>query len=86
MDPPEGTVAQEGSPKPSCGSPRATTGCRSKHCDTTSRPPGLHYLLIHYDVPAVDAAAFRLEIGGAVERPLDLSSTSCGGASGWSCR
>ena len=36
-------------------------------------PLGLHYLLIHYDIPAVDAAAWRLELGGAVERPLALS-------------
>jgi DMSO/TMAO reductase YedYZ molybdopterin-dependent catalytic subunit len=36
-------------------------------------PPGLHYLLIHYDIPAVDPDAFRLEIGGAVERPLTLT-------------
>jgi sulfane dehydrogenase subunit SoxC len=36
-------------------------------------PPGLHYLLIHYDIPAVDAEAFRLEISGAVEKPLTLS-------------
>jgi DMSO/TMAO reductase YedYZ molybdopterin-dependent catalytic subunit len=36
-------------------------------------PAGLHYLLIHYDIPAVDPAAFRLEVGGAVERPLSLS-------------
>jgi sulfane dehydrogenase subunit SoxC len=36
-------------------------------------PPGLHYLLIHYDIPPVDAAVFRLEVGGAVERPLSLS-------------
>src|ERR671916_2305471 len=36
-------------------------------------PAGLHYLLIHYDIPVVDAAAFRLELGGAVERPLSLS-------------
>jgi sulfane dehydrogenase subunit SoxC len=36
-------------------------------------PPGLHYLLIHYDIPAVDPAAFVLEIGGAVEQPLTLS-------------
>ena len=35
-------------------------------------PPGLHYLLIHYDVPPVDPAEWRLEIGGAVERPLRL--------------
>jgi sulfane dehydrogenase subunit SoxC len=36
-------------------------------------PAGLHYLLIHYDIPAVDPADFVLEIGGAVERPLALS-------------
>jgi sulfane dehydrogenase subunit SoxC len=36
-------------------------------------PPGLHYLLIHYDIPAVDPSTFRLEIGGAVERPLTLT-------------
>jgi DMSO/TMAO reductase YedYZ molybdopterin-dependent catalytic subunit len=36
-------------------------------------PAGLHYLLIHYDIPAVDPAEFRLEIGGAVERPLTLA-------------
>ena len=35
-------------------------------------PPGLHYLLVHYDVPLVDPAGWRLEIGGAVERPLRL--------------
>jgi DMSO/TMAO reductase YedYZ molybdopterin-dependent catalytic subunit len=36
-------------------------------------PPGLHYLLIHYDIPAVASDAFRLEIGGAVENPITLS-------------
>jgi DMSO/TMAO reductase YedYZ molybdopterin-dependent catalytic subunit len=36
-------------------------------------PAGLHYLLIHYDIPAVDPAAFRLEVGGSVERPQSLS-------------
>jgi sulfane dehydrogenase subunit SoxC len=36
-------------------------------------PAGLHYLLIHYDIPAVDPADFVLEIGGAVERPLSFS-------------
>ena len=35
-------------------------------------PAGLHYLLIHYDVPLVDAAAFRLDVGGAVARSLSL--------------
>jgi DMSO/TMAO reductase YedYZ molybdopterin-dependent catalytic subunit len=36
-------------------------------------PAGLHYLLIHYDIPAVDAERFRLEVGGAVERSRTLS-------------
>jgi DMSO/TMAO reductase YedYZ molybdopterin-dependent catalytic subunit len=36
-------------------------------------PAGLHYLLIHYDIPAVDPAAFRLTIGGHVRRPLTLT-------------
>jgi len=35
-------------------------------------PTGLHYLLVHYDVPLVDPAGWRLEIGGAVERSLRL--------------
>jgi sulfane dehydrogenase subunit SoxC len=34
-------------------------------------PVGLHYLLIHYDIPVVDAAAWRLEVRG--ERSLSLS-------------
>ena len=36
-------------------------------------PIGLHYLLIHYDIPEVDPATWRLEVGGLVERPLELS-------------
>ena len=36
-------------------------------------PVGLHYLLIHYDIPAVDAGEYRLELGGHVNRPLTLS-------------
>jgi DMSO/TMAO reductase YedYZ molybdopterin-dependent catalytic subunit len=35
-------------------------------------PVGLHYLLVHFDVPAVPKD-WRLEIGGLVERPLSLS-------------
>ncbi|MGY1780434.1 sulfite oxidase [Geodermatophilus sp. SYSU D01036] len=35
-------------------------------------PPGLHYVLTHYDIPAVDPATWRLEVTGAVERPLRL--------------
>ena len=36
-------------------------------------PVGLHYLLTHYDIPDVDAASWRLEVDGLVERPLSLS-------------
>jgi sulfane dehydrogenase subunit SoxC len=36
-------------------------------------PPGLHYLLIHFDIPQVDAETWRLHIGGLVERPLELT-------------
>src|SRR4051794_9476682 len=36
-------------------------------------PLGLHYLLIHYDIPAVDAGAWRLQVGGGVQRALSLS-------------
>src|SRR5262245_30607609 len=35
-------------------------------------PTGLHYLLVHFDIPALDAATWRLAIGGLVERPLAL--------------
>jgi DMSO/TMAO reductase YedYZ molybdopterin-dependent catalytic subunit len=36
-------------------------------------PAGLHYLLVHFDIPAVDRATWRLEVGGLVRRPLTLS-------------
>src|SRR5262249_53480191 len=36
-------------------------------------PAGLHYLLIHYDIPVVDADDFALTIEGQVSRPLRLS-------------
>ena len=36
-------------------------------------PTGLHYLLVHFDIPAIDPAAWRLSLGGLVDRPLELS-------------
>jgi sulfane dehydrogenase subunit SoxC len=36
-------------------------------------PVGLHYLLIHYDVPEVDPAAWRLRVDGVVGNELELS-------------
>ncbi len=39
-------------------------------------PVGLHYLLVHYDIPAVDPAAWRLTVDGEVEsvRTFDLAA------------
>ena len=39
--------------------------------DTT--PVGLHYLLIHFDIPAVDPATWHLELAGLFDRPRSLS-------------
>jgi DMSO/TMAO reductase YedYZ molybdopterin-dependent catalytic subunit len=36
-------------------------------------PIGLHYLLIHFDIPLVDEQTWRLEVGGRLQRPLVLS-------------
>jgi sulfane dehydrogenase subunit SoxC len=36
-------------------------------------PIGLHYLLTHFDIPAVDAQQWRLEVSGLVDVALSLS-------------
>lgn len=35
-------------------------------------PPGLHYLLIHYDIPAIDPGTFELLVDGLVDNSLSL--------------
>jgi DMSO/TMAO reductase YedYZ molybdopterin-dependent catalytic subunit len=35
-------------------------------------PVGLHYLLVHYDIPAIDPASWRLTVDGAVDRSVEL--------------
>jgi Oxidoreductase molybdopterin binding domain len=35
-------------------------------------PPGLHYLLVHYDIPYLDGRSWRLKVDGLVGRPLIL--------------
>ncbi|MFF7177690.1 molybdopterin-dependent oxidoreductase [Streptomyces sp. NPDC008121] len=35
-------------------------------------PAGLHYVLVHYDIPEADGEAWRLSVGGSVRTPLDL--------------
>ncbi|MFL6242318.1 MAG: molybdopterin-dependent oxidoreductase, partial [Acidimicrobiia bacterium] len=41
--------------------------------DWALTPAGLHYLLIHYDIPRVDSATWSLRVGGRVGRSLTLS-------------
>ena len=36
-------------------------------------PTGLHYLLVHFDIPAVDPRTWRLRLDGLVDRSLELS-------------
>ncbi|MDA1129049.1 MAG: sulfite oxidase [Chloroflexi bacterium] len=36
-------------------------------------PTGMHYLLIHFDIPEVDLATWNLKVGGLVDRPAALS-------------
>jgi DMSO/TMAO reductase YedYZ molybdopterin-dependent catalytic subunit len=36
-------------------------------------PTGLHYLLIHFDIPVVDASTWRLRIGGAASNAYELT-------------
>jgi DMSO/TMAO reductase YedYZ molybdopterin-dependent catalytic subunit len=36
-------------------------------------PVGLHYLLVHFDIPALDPRGWRLNLGGNVRQPLSLT-------------
>jgi DMSO/TMAO reductase YedYZ molybdopterin-dependent catalytic subunit len=36
-------------------------------------PTGMHYLLIHFDIPHVAVENWRLKIGGLVSNPIGLS-------------
>jgi DMSO/TMAO reductase YedYZ molybdopterin-dependent catalytic subunit len=36
-------------------------------------PIGLHYLLIHFDIPPIDASRYQLGVGGHVRKALSLS-------------
>jgi DMSO/TMAO reductase YedYZ molybdopterin-dependent catalytic subunit len=35
-------------------------------------PIGMHYLLIHYDIPQIDESTYRLNVRGLVDKPLSL--------------
>jgi sulfane dehydrogenase subunit SoxC len=70
---PAGTVSNEGITPEELRLAARNHGLPLEALREPITPAGLHYLLIHYDIPAVDPQAFRLELGGAVERPLTLS-------------
>jgi sulfane dehydrogenase subunit SoxC len=36
-------------------------------------PTGLHYLVVHWDVPRVDPVGWQLKIGGLMRRPVELT-------------
>jgi sulfane dehydrogenase subunit SoxC len=72
-DAPAGTVAEQGITPAELRLAARNHGLPLEALRHPITPPGLHYLLIHYDIPSVDQEAFRLEIGGAVERPLSLT-------------
>jgi DMSO/TMAO reductase YedYZ molybdopterin-dependent catalytic subunit len=38
-------------------------------------PPGLHYVLVHYDIPLTSAGNWRLTVDGCVEQPLSFGLT-----------
>jgi DMSO/TMAO reductase YedYZ molybdopterin-dependent catalytic subunit len=70
---PSGTVAGEGITAAELRLAARNHGLPLEALRHEITPPGLHYLLIHYDIPEVDPAAFRLELTGAVDHPLSLS-------------
>jgi DMSO/TMAO reductase YedYZ molybdopterin-dependent catalytic subunit len=38
-------------------------------------PPGLHYVLVHFDIPLADEQSWQLTVDGEVNQPLDLDMT-----------
>src|SRR5215217_7124303 len=70
---PAGTVAHQGITQDELRLAARNHGLPLEAVRHPITPAGLHYLLIHYDIPAVDPDTFRLEIAGAVDQPLTLS-------------
>src|ERR687892_313120 len=36
-------------------------------------PTGMHYLLVHYDIPEVELENWRLKVGGLVSNPMEMT-------------
>ena len=78
-DAPAGTVAEQGITPAELRLAARNHGLPLEALREPITPAGLHYLLIHYDIPAVSPEDFRLEITGAVERPLTLTLDAIAG-------
>ncbi|MBW3604546.1 MAG: sulfite oxidase [Actinobacteria bacterium] len=72
-DAPEGTVATEQITREELQLATRNHGMPLEAMRYDVTPVGLHYLLVHYDIPVVDGEAWRLEIDGAVARPTTWS-------------
>ena len=70
---PAGTIAEQGITPAELRLAARNHGLPLEALRHPITPAGLHYLLIHYDIPAIDPETFRLQIGGAVDTPLTLS-------------
>ena len=57
---PAGTVAGQGITKEELGLAARNHALPLEALRHAITPPGLHYLLIHFDIPDVDSATFRL--------------------------
>jgi DMSO/TMAO reductase YedYZ molybdopterin-dependent catalytic subunit len=71
-DAPEGTTAQEGITRDELRLAARNHGMPMEVLREDVTPIGLHYLLTHYDIPAVDPHDWRLRVDGLVEQPLQL--------------
>jgi len=36
-------------------------------------PTGMHYLLVHFDIPEVNLKEWRMKVGGLVSKPMSLN-------------
>lgn len=74
VDPiPDGTVMMDNLTREELGLATRNHGFLLEALRYPVTPVGMHYLLTHYDVPAVDAAGWELAVTGRVGRPARLT-------------
>ncbi|MFC5997051.1 sulfite oxidase [Pseudonocardia hispaniensis] len=70
---PKGTVSMANLTREEVGLATRNHGILLEALRYPVTPIGMHYLLTHYDVPALDPAAWTLEVGGLVTGPARLT-------------